>query len=213
VVVNDVPAPDLKIGDIVTVPRPGEAIPVSHRIIGIDSVVGNAAARSLTLQGDANDAPDRAPYEVEKVPRVLFGFAGVGIAVLALQTPLFMGAATLLVALFAVWAFWPDRRRRRSCRRRCPEGRWTWRQRSAQRIDALRIVGPLVSLRGRLPGLGSNSGCTANHPPENQLVRADLSRRRPSRPGSLPDCDSPGRTRGTRPYSGSTRRHRPSTPS
>jgi signal peptidase len=110
VVVNDVPAAELEVGDIVTVPRPGEVIPVTHRIRSIEMVTGSDTARSLTLQGDANDTPDTGSYEVTSVPRVLFGFAGAGTVILTLQTPLFMGGITLLATLVAVWAFWPARR-------------------------------------------------------------------------------------------------------
>jgi signal peptidase len=109
VVVNDVPAAELEIGDIVTVPRPGEEIPVTHRIIAIDSVATDDNARTLTLQGDANDTPDLDAYEVTSVPRVLFGLAAAGSVILIAQTPLAIGLVTLLVALLVVWAFWPNR--------------------------------------------------------------------------------------------------------
>jgi predicted small integral membrane protein len=49
---------------------------------------------------------------------VLFGVAGAGFAILTAQTPLFMGAITLLVALMVVWAFWPTRTDTEPLRRR-----------------------------------------------------------------------------------------------
>ncbi|RJT88480.1 S26 family signal peptidase [Cryobacterium melibiosiphilum] len=107
IAVNDVPAASLSVGDIVTVPREGRDLPVTHRIIAIDPVPGAPATRSLTLQGDANATPDREAYMVETVQRTVFGVAGAGFALRALQTPLLLGAVTLLVALLVVWAFWP----------------------------------------------------------------------------------------------------------
>ena len=112
VVEEGVAAADLVIGDIVTVPRPGYELPVTHRVVGIEAIAGNEAARSLTLQGDANATEDRLPYEVQNVQRSIIGFPGLGFAIRTLQSPLFLGAATLLIALAIVWAFWPPRAER-----------------------------------------------------------------------------------------------------
>lgn len=110
VVKDDVPASYLLVGDIVTVPRPGETLPVTHRITAIDTVPGASASRSLTLQGDANATVDRAPYVVLTAQRAVIGFPVVGFIIRVLQTPLFLGATTLLVAGGVVWAFWPAAR-------------------------------------------------------------------------------------------------------
>ena len=110
VAVTDVVASDLVIGDIVTVPRSTGDLPVTHRIIAIDTVDGDTAARSLTLQGDANATPDAEPYVVRTVTRTLGGLAGVGYALQVLQTPLLLGALTLGVGLLVTWAFWPQPR-------------------------------------------------------------------------------------------------------
>ena len=106
---DDVPAADLKVGDIVTVPQVGQPLPVTHRIIGIDVVPGDSAARSITLQGDDNDTPDRQPYLVETVQRAIVGCPTLGFVIRVLQTPLMIGGATLAVAGLVVWAFWPQR--------------------------------------------------------------------------------------------------------
>ena len=110
VAVNDVPASRLSIGDIVTVPRSTGDLPVTHRVIDIDPVEGDDAARSLTLQGDANATPDSAPYVVRTVTLALGGLHGAGFALHMLQTPLFLGALTLGVGLLVTWAFWPEPR-------------------------------------------------------------------------------------------------------
>jgi len=112
VVEQGVPAADLLVGDVVTVPRPGYELPVTHRVVGIDAIAGDMTARSLTLQGDANATVDREPYSVQAVQRAVIGFPHLGYVIRTLQTPLFMGSATLLIALAIVWAFWPTSAKR-----------------------------------------------------------------------------------------------------
>lgn len=107
VVERRVPAVDLVIGDIVTVPRPGYDLPVTHRVVGVDGIAGDATARSLTLQGDANATADREPYAVHTAQRAVIGVPTLGYVIRILQSPLFMGAATVLIASAIVWAFWP----------------------------------------------------------------------------------------------------------
>ena len=110
---DDVAAADLAVGDIVTVPREGYTLPVTHRIIAIEagsiSAGETSAARLITMQGDANATPDREPYLVETVQRAIVGAPLVGYLIRVLQTPLMMGALTLLVAALVIWAFWPPR--------------------------------------------------------------------------------------------------------
>ena len=66
-VVREVPTADLAIGDVVTVDRPGR-LPVTHRVVDIDATT----PVTLTLQGDANPAPDAETYQVETVRRVFW---------------------------------------------------------------------------------------------------------------------------------------------
>ena len=106
-----VPAADLVVGDIVTVARPGYDLPVTHRVVGIDEIAGDATARSLTLQGDANATADREPYAVHTVQRSAIGVPTLGYVIRILQSPLFMGATTVLIAITIVWAFWPPNAR------------------------------------------------------------------------------------------------------
>ncbi|WP_166806399.1 signal peptidase I [Cryobacterium serini] len=112
VVEQGVPAADLLVGDIVTVPRPGYELPVTHRVVSIDDIAGDVTARSLTLQGDANATVDRTPYSVQTVQRAVMGLPTLGYVIRTLQSPLFTGAATLLIALAIVWAFWPPSAKR-----------------------------------------------------------------------------------------------------
>ena len=70
---KDVPAKDLRVGDVVTV-RVGEGR-VSHRIV---DVTHHDPTATLHLQGDANDAPDEQTYEVSTVPRMLVSVPAAG---------------------------------------------------------------------------------------------------------------------------------------
>lgn len=106
------PAADLVVGDVVTVPRPDTGQPVTHRIVGIDTVVTSADARELTLQGDDNDFADSHTYRVEEAPRVLVSAPGIGTVVLWAQTPIVMIIGCILIASAIAWALWPTGARR-----------------------------------------------------------------------------------------------------
>jgi len=105
--VHTVTAADLAVGDVVTVPRPNSATPVTHRIVQIDTVRGDSASRSLILQGDANDVVDSAPYVVDEAPRVVAAAPHLGWVVLWAKTPTVMLALALLIAGAIAWALWP----------------------------------------------------------------------------------------------------------
>jgi signal peptidase len=113
IVKDDVPAADLRVGDVVTVPRDGQPLPVTHRIVDIapvDPLSGaGPEARELTLRGDDNDTNDRDTYIVTAADRVIVGAPFVGHALTIMQTPIFFGALTLGVMLLVIWAFWPVR--------------------------------------------------------------------------------------------------------
>ena len=106
-VIQTVPASELRVGDVVTVPRSLSGTPVTHRIVAIDDVPGNTDARSLVLRGDANTIDDPAPYVVEDARRVVVGAPGAGWVVIAAKTPAAMAGITLVVAGAVAWALWP----------------------------------------------------------------------------------------------------------
>src|SRR5690606_1886404 len=76
------PAAAVEIGGYDTVERPGR-LPVTHRVVAVEDTEPVA----LTLQGDANPAPDAEPYRVETVRRVLWSAPGLGRVVARLQHP------------------------------------------------------------------------------------------------------------------------------
>lgn len=108
-VTREVPADELMAGDVVTVPRPGADLPVTHRVVAVDDVADGSEARSLTLRGDANDTDDRAPYVVTEAERVVVSAPSGGALLAAVTSPTGRGAVVVLVGLCVVVAFWPTR--------------------------------------------------------------------------------------------------------
>lgn len=123
-----VQASDIEVGDVVTVQRAGESMPVTHRVIEISEVppqkehnadiraaapgsgppdLTSTGARQIVMQGDDNDTPDHLPYALTDARKVVASVPFVGTALMMLQTPLAMGALILLAGAFVVWAFWP----------------------------------------------------------------------------------------------------------
>jgi len=106
-VVQRVAAADLTVGDVVTVPRAGYAIPVTHRIESIADAGGDA--RILILRGDANPVSDPDPYVLTEADRVITSMPAIGHAVRWIGT----GPGTLAIVLTAALAvtaiLWPRR--------------------------------------------------------------------------------------------------------
>lgn len=124
-------AAELRVGDVVTVQRANEAMPVTHRIIEIRDVSeqpaggfdvraaapgrtlpgrADPAAREIVMQGDANQVPDALPYVVADARRVVAAVPHLGSALMLLQSPISMGALVIGVGALVTWAFWPRRR-------------------------------------------------------------------------------------------------------
>lgn len=112
-VVREISAAEIRVGDVVTVQREGSALPVTHRVVSVEADPADATARFLILRGDANASNDATPYSVRDARLVLASTPGFGLVLDLLRTPFFLGVTTLVVALLAVWAFWPQRRPRR----------------------------------------------------------------------------------------------------
>lgn len=113
-------AADITRAEVVTVPVPGQTLPVTHRVVGIARVPGQPAARSLTLKGDANATPDQTRYNVTSAKLVLAAIPVGGTVLSLLRTPLFIGITGLLVIALLFWAFRPDPNRPRYARSGSP---------------------------------------------------------------------------------------------
>ncbi|GAA1456619.1 signal peptidase I [Williamsia maris] len=114
-IARSVPASDVSVGDIVSVSRE-DGTRITHRVVSIDSRVGNST--TMTLQGDANNVVDSAPYTVTSVDRVVFDIPKLGYVLSWFANPFSWAVATLLT-LGLLWAaFRPDKRFRRTHRGR-----------------------------------------------------------------------------------------------
>jgi signal peptidase I len=106
-IVQTVDASRLVVGDVVTVQRSASELPVTHRIVSIAADPASPQRVQLTLQGDANQIADGAPYSVSRAGLVVASLPFVGYVVAALRTPVALGAISLVIAGLIVWAFWP----------------------------------------------------------------------------------------------------------
>jgi signal peptidase len=109
-IVHGIPASEVEIGDVITVDRTGE-LPVTHRVVAIAAVPGDADARLITMRGDANPVDDPYPYQVTRVRQVLFSVPGIAPALASLGNPWVLGSVTIAASTLIVVVFWPRRRR------------------------------------------------------------------------------------------------------
>jgi signal peptidase len=103
-VVHQIPASQARVGDIVTVDRPGQ-LPVSHRVTSVTPMAGGET--SITLRGDANPTDDVAPYVVKTVRLVWVWVPGWARVVVWFSNPLVLGGLTIGATALVTWAFWP----------------------------------------------------------------------------------------------------------
>lgn len=103
-VVQEVPADEVRVGDVVTVDRPGE-LPVTHRVVTTSP--GADGRTVLTLRGDANPVDDPAPYEVRTVRQVLTSVPGLAYVVSRSTDPRVLAGITVVVTILVTWSFWP----------------------------------------------------------------------------------------------------------
>ena len=102
-VVREIPAAEVKVGDITTISREG-ALPVTHRVTSVSA--GEGSLRSITMKGDANEADDPVPYVVSTVRLVLFSVPALAQVIVWFSNPYVLGAITLAAAGLVTWAFW-----------------------------------------------------------------------------------------------------------
>ncbi|WP_404850579.1 signal peptidase I [Dietzia kunjamensis] len=108
-VVRQIPASDIKVGDITTVSRGEGRLPVTHRVVAVTPIGGDSY--SLEMKGDANPSPDAQPYEVTEVRKVLWHAPGLAYVVSAVSQPIYMAGITIATSIIVVWAFWPRKHR------------------------------------------------------------------------------------------------------
>jgi signal peptidase len=113
-IVREIPAADARVGQVVTVDRPGR-LPVTHRVVSVTSARADAATpgtATLVLKGDANPVNDPAPYTVPTVRIVLWSAPGLARVVVWFSDPFVLGTLTVAVATLVTWVLWPRGARR-----------------------------------------------------------------------------------------------------
>ena len=107
--VREIPAEDMKVGDIVTVDRGDKVLPVTHRVIDIQTTDPSTGAVTFDMKGDANAEKDPDPYTTETVRKVMFSVPGIAPILQQWRNPFLLGGITIAASLLVVWAFWPRR--------------------------------------------------------------------------------------------------------
>ena len=102
--VKSQPVSELSVGDIVSVTTNG-GDRLTHRVYGIDQLDNNLS--SLTLKGDANNAPDSETYVVADADLVVFSMSRVGYVLAWLSGPIGIFAGGLFAGSLLMIAFRP----------------------------------------------------------------------------------------------------------
>ena len=105
--VREIPATDISEGDIVTVDRGDELLPITHRVTEILEVDDTTDEVTFVMRGDANETDDPEPYTAMTVQRAMFSIPAVAPFIQSLQSPFVLGGLTLGATVLVVWAFWP----------------------------------------------------------------------------------------------------------
>lgn len=106
-VVKRIPADQAKVGEVVTVDRPGHKLPITHRVVSVTPAADGST--TLVLKGDANASVDPAPYHVHTVRRVIWHAPGLARVIVWFGRPLVLATLTVLVAALVTWVLWPRR--------------------------------------------------------------------------------------------------------
>lgn len=109
-VTREIPAGELRVGDVASVHRPGVTLPITHRVVAIAVDPSTPGGVILTLKGDANPEPDPVTYPVTSARKVLWSVPGIGTALVRMRAPWVLIGMTLLVTVLVTWTFWPVRR-------------------------------------------------------------------------------------------------------
>ena len=113
--VREIPASEAKVGDVLTVDRPGK-LPVTHRVTSVAPADGDPSERVITLKGDANQTEDPEPYRIDHARLVVGSVPGLATVIVWFGSPWIMGGITIAAAVLVTWAFWPREREYRERR-------------------------------------------------------------------------------------------------
>ncbi len=169
--VREIPATDIRVGDVITVDRPGQ-LPVTHRVT---SIVGDGPTRTITMRGDANEADDPAPYTIDSARLVVFSVPHLARLIVWFSNPMVLGILTVATATLVTWAFWPKGRDQRGSGASATE-RDDERSgpRHAAPVASLAILTAALALGGAAGPLGAAPalGAGPDHERGETMVRA-----------------------------------------
>jgi signal peptidase len=94
-------------GDVITVPDPGQQLPVTHRVVSVTQDPAVPAGRIVVLKGDDNAHADITPYHVTKAKLVIASAPYLGTVLALSRSPLVLLVGTLLFAALVLWSLWP----------------------------------------------------------------------------------------------------------
>lgn len=106
-VVREIPAAEVEVGDVTTISRGENELPITHRVISVTPM--DNGSYSIEMKGDANDSPDPRPYEVDTVKKVIWHAPKLAYFVADIGTPKSMAIITLCMSALVVWVFWPKK--------------------------------------------------------------------------------------------------------
>lgn len=142
--VREIPAVEIAEGDVVTVDRGEELLPVTHRVTEITDVNEATGEVTFVMRGDANDVDDPKPYTTDTVRRAFFSIPGLAPVIQWFQNPYVLGGLTLGATVLVIWAFWPRNDEEE------PTKQWTQRGKHRAQTIALPalliLTAPLLSV-------------------------------------------------------------------
>ncbi|WP_187977770.1 signal peptidase I [Mycetocola sp. JXN-3] len=105
--VREIPATEVRVGDVLTVDRIGQ-LPITHRVTSV-SDGPTANERVITMRGDANASEDPAPYTITSGRIVLGSVPHLATVIVWFGNPWVLGSLTIALSGLVTWAFWPRR--------------------------------------------------------------------------------------------------------
>ena len=106
--VREIPATEMHVGDVVTVERGSDVLPVTHRVTQIIDTAPDGLV-TFEMRGDANETADPIPYSVSTVKRVFFSIPGAAPIIQWFSNAYVLGGLTIGASALVVWAFWPKK--------------------------------------------------------------------------------------------------------
>lgn len=177
--VKSQPVSELTVGDIVSVTTNG-GDRLTHRVYGIDQLDNNLS--SLTLKGDANNAPDSETYAVADADLVVFSMSRVGYVLAWLSGPIGIFAGGLFAGTLVDDRISSSTARRRSTERRhalkgIPNDTPTVPEHNSPRSRSTQVSSRILTAPWRPKGIDPRYSCrtgrTAGDVTDRQYRRHD----------------------------------------